>query len=997
MENKSNLIKQNWHFQDLMLYRVHEILLIASPYDAYILEQDGKLTEQILSEYIGMNLSYAPRVWNVSSGKSAIDILSKRNFDLVIIMMRIADINSIELGDKIRIRYPKKPIILLAFDESEIKRISIKQKNIFDQIFIWFGDSNVFPAIIKLIEDRKNIDRDIRKADIRAILLVEDTPEYYSSLLPTLYKEIIYHTKQLIDQSLNDTQKLLHMRARPKIILSTNYEDAIDFIKKYHLNILGIISDIRFPINNKKSKSAGIQLIKEIRKFDKSIPFIFQSNQDIEQSQLKKYSVKYINKNSTTFFQDLRKLVTDNFGFGDFKFRLKNGRMIANAKNIKQLKKNIKSVPNESLSYHASNNHLSNWLAARGEFKLASKFRVLNIDDFDNVEDRRNFHLKLLDESINENKSPIIVEHSANNIEHIHSFIRIGDGSLGGKARGLAFANSVLANYNFKNQFPDVKIRIPNIIVISTTEFDEFMDLNQLWKVALSMKDNKKIEQKFIKSQLPPGLIKKLKGLLKKINYPLAIRSSSLLEDSQYKPLAGMYSTLMIPNSDKKFSKRFEQLSESIKRVYASTFYKEPKSLMDSVSKRYEEEKMAVIIMELIGKKHDEIFYPTFSGVCQSYNYYPVSHMKRNEGIAFLALGLGKTIADGEKTLRYSPKYPDILPQYYSVKSTINNSQNKFYALNLNKNIDVLKKGESKNLHKYNLDIAEKHGELTSVASVISNEDSIIRDSLKYKGTRVLTFSSIIKYELFPLNELLNTFIKQGENLIGCPFEIEFAVNINKKNRKSEFCLLQIKPMPIDNIEEKIENLKNKKLDEIFCSSNQVLGNGLYNDLEHIMYINLDNFKNEKTTSIAKKIGEYNNRLGSKNPYLLIGPGRWGSSDPWLGIPVNWEQIANAKSIIEIGIDKLNPDPSFGSHFFQNLTSLRIGYFTISYKKYKVSIDWKWLKKQNHIYKSKYVNVIKLQNPLAIKIDGKNGQGIILKSNKRTDVDSMDENETSGI
>tara|TARA_Y100000994_G_scaffold32339_1_gene22818 strand:+ start:688 stop:3663 length:2976 start_codon:yes stop_codon:yes gene_type:complete len=990
----NNQNKVNWDFQDLMLYRIHEILLISSPYDAYILEQDGKLTEQILSEYIGMNLSYAPRVWNVSTGKSAIDMLSKRNFDLIIIMMRIADIDSIELGNKIRKRYPKKPIILLAFDESEIKRITIKQKNIFDQIFIWSGDSNVFPAIIKLIEDKKNISRDIRKADIRTILLVEDTPKYYSSLLPVLYKEIIYHTKELINQSLNDTQKLLHMRARPKIILATNYEDAIKFIKTYNLNILGIISDLRFPVNNKKNNLAGIKLIREIRKFDKSIPFIFQTNRNIEQKELKKYSAKYINKNSTTFFKDLRNQITNNFGFGDFNFRLKNGKIIAKAKNIKELKKNIKSIPNESLSFHASNNHLSNWLAARGEFELASKFRALNIDDFKNVEDRRSFHLKLIDDSINQDKDPIIVEHSLNNIEQIHPFIRIGNGSLGGKARGLAFANSILGNYDFKNQFPNINVRVPNIVVISTSEFDEFMDLNQLWNIALSIKNNKKIESAFIKAQLPQRLIKQLKKLLKKIKYPLAIRSSSLLEDSQYKPLAGMYSTLMIPNSDKNFNKRFDQLCESIKRVYASTFYKEPKSLMDSVSKRYEEEKMAVIIMELIGKKHDEIFYPTFSGVCQSYNYYPVSHMKRSEGVSFLALGLGKTIADGEKSLRYSPKYPNILSQYYSIKSTINNSQNNFYALNLNKNIDVLKKGESKNLHKYNLHIAEKHGELKIVASVISNDDNIIRESLKYNGTRVLTFSSIIRYDLFPLNDLLNIFIEQGESLIGCPFEIEFAVNINK-NKKSEFCLLQIKPMPVNNINEDIKEIKDKHSNQIFCSSNKVLGNGIYNDIQHIMYVNLENFQNDKTNLIAKKIGEYNNNLGSKNPYLLIGPGRWGSSDPWLGIPVNWEQIANAQSIIEIGIDKLNPEPSFGSHFFQNLTSLRIGYFTIGYKYYKASIDWKWLRKQDHIYKSKYINVVKLDNPLNIKIDGKNGFGVMFKSIEKIDI--MNENEASGI
>ncbi len=990
-----NKASQNFNFQDLMLYRVHEILLIASPYDAYILEQDGKLTEQILNEYIGMNLSYAPRVWNATSAKSAMDMLSKRSFDLIIIMMRIPDMSSIDLGIKIKTKYPKKPSILLAFDESEVKRIPNEQKKSFDEIFIWGGNSNVFPAIIKLVEDKKNVKRDIRKADIRVIILIEDTPKYYSSILPVIYKEIIYHTKHLIDQSLNDTQKLLHMRGRPKILLTTNYEDAIKTIKKFNLNTLGIISDVRFPINKKRDKNAGIKLIKEIRELDKSLPVIFQTNQKISTKLLNNYSAKYLNKNSHTLIQDLRKLMIDNFGFGNFNFRLKNGKVISTAKTIKQLRNKIKSVPASSLLFHASNNHLSNWLAARGEFNLSEKFRALKKDDFTNIEERRTYHLKLLDEFINQKNDPIIVEYSKNQSEQIHSFIRIGSGSLGGKARGLAFANSILSRYNFKNNFPDINIRIPNIIVISTSEFDDFMESNNLWKTAIELTDNKKIEQKFIKSKLTSNVSKKLKSLLKRIKYPLAIRSSSLLEDSQYKPLAGMYSTLMLPNSSKEFNERFNQLSEAIKRIYASTFYKEPKSLMDSVSHRLEEEKMAVIIMELVGKNHNEKFYPTFSGISQSYNYYPISHMHRKEGVAFLALGLGKTIADGEKSLRYCPSYPDILPQYYSIKSTLNNTQNNFYALNLNNGKNPLKKGESGNLNQYDLSIAETDGELNYLANVVISDDNLIRESLNYKGPRVLTFSSIIKYNHFPLNDILNEFIKRGENFIGCPFEIEFAVNINK-NKKSEFCLLQIKPMSIDSINRDIDINKNRKSDRFLCYSNQVLGNGIYKKIKHILYINVDEFEREKTEYISKKIDELNKKLGEKNPYLLLGPGRWGSSDPWLGIPVTWEQISNAKSIIEIGIDSLNPDPSFGSHFFQNLTSLRIGYFTINRNKYKKSIDWKWLKNQKHLHKSKYLNVIKLEEPLIIKIDGINGDGIILKPKKKK-IEIMNEEESSGI
>jgi len=994
MEQIQSQIHDDLHFQDLMLHRVHEILLIASPYDGYILEQDGKLTEQILSEYIGMNLSYAPRVWNATSGKVAMGMLRKRNFDLVIIMMRIPDMNAIQLGGEIKSKYSKKPIILLAFDESEIKKITRKQKMYFDDIFIWAGDSNVFPAIIKLVEDKKNVVRDVRKADVRVIVLVEDTPKHYSSLLPVMYKEIIYHTKHLIDQSLNNTQKLLHMRARPKILLSTNYEDAIKIIKKFHLNILGIISDVRFTIKGKKDQIAGIKLIKKVREFDKSLPVIFQSNQKIETNILDKYSAKFLNKNSPTLIKDLRNLIINNFGFGNFNFRLKNGKIISKALNIKQLKNKIEKIPKSSLLFHASNNHLSNWLAARGEFKLASEFRAIKDEDFKNVEDRRLYHIQLLDKYLNKKDTPIIVEYSEYT-EKNHSFIRIGSGSLGGKARGLAFANSILVDYKFKNRFPNVNIRIPKTIVISTSEFDDFMDLNNLWDISLSLNNNKKIEQKFIKAKLPKKLSKTLKSLLKKIKYPLAIRSSSLLEDSQYKPLAGMYITLMLPNSNKKFSERFNQLSEAIKRIYASTFYREPKSLMDSVSQRTEEEKMAVIIMELVGNKHNDVYYPTFSGVCQSYNYYPVSHMKREEGVAFLALGLGKTIADGEKSLRYSPSHPEILPQYYSIKSTLNNTQNSFYALNLNNGKNPLKKGEEKNLNKYSLEVAEKDRQLDHIANVVINQDNIIRESLKYKGPRIITFSSIIKYNFLPLNDILNEFIKEGENFIGCPFEIEFAVNINK-NKKSEFCLLQVKPMPIDSTNYNTDILKNKKSEKIFCHSNQVLGDGTSKKIQHIVYIDPDNFKREKTQHIANKIDGFNQNLGSDNPYLLIGPGRWGSSDPWLGIPINWEQITNAKSIVEIGIDSLNPDPSFGSHFFQNLTSLRIGYFTISRNKYRSSIDWKWLKKQNHTHKSKYVNVVELNDPIIIKIDGINGSGIILKTEQKKQ-DSMDENESSGI
>jgi len=992
--NKSSQATQSWGFQDLMQYRIHEILLVASPYDAFILEEDGKLTEQILTEYIGMNLSYAPRVWNASSAKKANEMIKNRFFDLIIVMIRISDIDPFKFSKRLKEKYPKKPIVLLAFDQSEIKDISNKDKKIFDEIFIWSGNSNVFPATIKSIEDKRNLDKDIKTADVRTIIFIEDTPRFYSSILPVLYKEIIYHTKQLIDKSLNNSQKLLHMRARPKIIHLKNLEDAKKYIKKYRNNILGIISDLRFPHKNKNNLLAGIMLLQYIRKINSSIPFILQTTEKQYKKIADKYSVKILNKNSPVLFKDLRNFMIDNFGFGDFKFRLPNGKILDRATSVKELYECIKKVSAESLEYHSSNNHISNWLASRGEFILSSKFRKLKINDFKSVEKRRKHHLKIIDRETMKHGESKIVEFSEKITDFSHNFIQIGNGSLGGKARGLAFANTLLSE-KIKTKFNSTIIKIPKTIVIATDEFDYFIDKNNLWNVALNNNSNKVITAKFLKSKIHKELKNKLLSILKNISGPIAVRSSSLLEDSQYQPLAGMYSTFMLPNSHTNIKERLNQLCEAVKRVYASTFFKGPKSLMDTISHRYEEEKMAVIIMELIGKKHNQIFYPTFSGVAQSYNYYPVSYMKRNEGVVFTALGLGKTIVDGEKSLRFSPKYPDILSQYYSIKSTITNSQNKFYALKMNKGENPIKYGELKNLKLYDLSIAEKDGNLKHLASVISSQDNIVRDSLKYSGARVITFANILKYNRFPLTKIINYLMKLGEKALGCPVEIEFAVNL-ENNQNDEFSLLQIKPMLIGKKGSNVSISKYKNDNLLFSYSNQVLGNGEIDRIKHIMYVDPLKFKREATQEISSEIKSLNKKLGPNKPYLLMGPGRWGTADSWLGIPVNWDDITNAKVIIEVGLDELNPDPSFGSHFFQNLTSLRIGYFTISKKFHKKYIDWDWLKTLKTYKKTNYVKVVKLHNPLYIKLDGIEGEGVILKNNI-TNKNIMDEQDSSGI
>jgi len=991
MSDKKNKID----FQDLMLYRIHEILLVASPYDAFILEEDGKLTEQILTEYLGLNLSYAPRVWNAPTAKKANEMLKKRFFDIIIVMMRISDMDPIQFSQKIKEQFPKKPIVLLAFDQSEIKNISQINQKIFDEIFIWTGNANVFPAVIKSIEDKKNIKSDIKTADVRTILFIEDTPKYYSSILPILYKEIIQNTKKLIDNSLNNSQKILHMRARPKIILVKNYSEAIKYIKSYRYNILGIISDLKFPHKNKSRQYAGIQLIEYLNKIDSAIPIIFQTTEKEIDFINEKYGINVLNKNSNQLFKNLKDFMLNNLGFGDFKFRLPNKRVIKEISSIKNLAKYIKSVPLESLKYHAAKNHLSNWLSVRGEFELASKFRKLKSDDFSSIEERKKFHVKLLENVKFHTEETIIVEYSHISNDLNHNFIQIGKGSLGGKARGLAFANTLILNEPLIKKFPDVKIKIPKIISISTNEFDDFMDSNKLWEIATGNFSNKQILNKFLNVKLPKALIKNLSKIINSTKYPLAIRSSSLLEDSQYQPLAGMYSTFMLANSHIKKEERLSQLCEAIKRIYASTFFRESKSLTHTPVRRLEEEKMGIIIMELAGQKHKNLFYPTFSGVAQSYNYYPVSYMKRKEGIVFTALGLGKTIVDGETSLRFSPKYPDILPQYYSTKSILNNSQNKFYALNMKNGINTMNYGETKNLEKFDLSIAENDGVLQHVASVIT-KDNILRDSLKYQGTRVITFSNIIKYRQFPLNDIILELMKIGEKSLGCPVEMEFAVNINNKNEINEFFLLQIKPMVIGNSNENINISNYKNDDSLICYSNQVLGDGSINNISNIVLVDPETFQLNKTMEIAKEIGEINKKIGNKQSYLLLGPGRWGTADPWLGIPINWEQISNAKAIIEIGIDDLNPDPSFGSHFFQNISNLRIGYFTVNKKNHKKFINWDLINNLKVDYKMKYIKSFKLKKPLFIKIDGKKGMGVILK-NKPINLDKMNEEESTGI
>jgi len=979
-------------FQDLMGHRIHEILLVASPYDAFILEEDGHLTEQILTEYIGMNFNYAPRVTRVSTGRQAMRIIKKKKFDLIILMLRIEDQDPISLGKRIKESYPKKPVILLSFDETELKQLpnEISPKSI-NRVFIWSGDAVVFPAIIKYIEDRKNAKQDIANGDVRSILLIEDSPRMYSVLLPLIYKEIMYQTKNLVNRSLSQSKRLLHLRGRPKILLTPNYETAQKFFKQYKNNMIGIISDVRFPKKGVKYSEAGLDFAKWARDIDPSIPILLQSTQRENEKMADDINANFLHKESPTLLNDLREFMISNFGFGDFIFRLPNEQEVERANTIEQFVKGIESIPVESLLYHANSHHFSNWLAARTEFGLASKLRQIFAHDFNSGESLRSFLLKRLHSHKEDSKENVLDYASARFNSDRSDFFRLCGGSLGGKARGLGFARSMINNSGIKKKFKDINIRVPKCAVIGTNEFDQFMKDNKLWEMALLGTDDKKLEKAFLNARLSIDLTLKLEVFIKENKHPLAVRSSSLLEDSQYQPLSGTYETYMLANNSRSDKKRMDQLTAAIKRVFASTFKGEARSLLDNTAHRIQEEKMAILIQEVVGIPYNgQRFYPSFSGVLQSVNYYPVSYMKRDEGVAYLALGFGRTIVDGEKCLRISPEYPTILPQFYSIRSTKQSSQNEFYGLPLR-----AKDQREDDLLSYGLKQAEEDGSLKWSGSVISHEDGTIRDTLSTSGSRIVSFAPILKWDTIPFSKLAKEMLSLGKKALGCPVEIEFAVNMHE-DIKPEFCLLQIKPMVLTGLyrSKNDTGIESKKL---FCKSSVTLGDGRIDNIKDLIIIKENSFDPSKTQDIAKEVSKLNKKFKNKHKYVIAGPGRWGSADPWLGIPVQWRQISQAKAIIEVGLEDLPIDPSFGSHFFQNITSLHVAYFTVNPKNKNDQLNLEWLNDDHLLESNQYTEWYHFNDPITITLDGTTGDGEIYQPNANNGPLNMDEEESSGI
>ncbi len=972
-------------FQNLMQQRVQEILLVSSQYDSFILARDGQLSELLLSEYVGLNLYHSPSITHVNSGKEAIAALKgNHRFDLIITTMRIGDMPVLRFAKNLRKMKIKMPLVLLTYETRELYEMQESEEaKIFDKIFLWQGDFRIVLGIVKYIEDRMNVDHDAREFGVQVIIIVEDNVRFYSAYIPIVYAEIMRHSQNLISEGINLAHKILRMRARPKIILCENFEEAWEYYEHYKRFVLGVITDIEFPMKGRKNPEAGKILSKKIRESNPDIPIVLQSFQPEIADIAEELSVGFARKDSPTLLNDLRHFMIDHLGFGDFVFRMPDGKEVGRARNIKELEKLISKVPAESLIHHGERNHFSAWLKARTEFTLAARLRPRKVSEWTNVDDMRDYIIKRIRETRRERNRKTIAEFSKETFDSLTSFANIGNGSLGGKARGLAFISHVINYYRASDRFDGITISIPPTVVLCTDVFDRFMEINNLLDFAMQEDDDNKILHEFLRAEFPMEYIPYLRNLIELMTYPLAIRSSSLLEDSQYQPFAGVYCTFMRPNNNPDPLIRLEELIISIKHIYASVYFTQAKHYMDATPYRLEEEKMAVIIQKLIGADHNGRFYPEISGVAKSHNFYPKPPMKADDGIVAAALGLGQYVVEGGETIRFCPKYPQHNQQFSNISDFRDHTQKEFYALDL-KTADTGDPCSDVDLTKYPLAAAEEDKTLYHVGSIYSPENDAIYDGLSRDGIRLATFAPILKYNTFPLAEVINHVLELGKKGMGGSVEIEFAANLSVKRKEpKEFAILQMRPLVLSREMESLE-IGSVKNEDIICYTEEVLGVGVIEDLKDIIVVDFEKFERSKSREAAKEIEMFNSLLQyEERSYILIGVGRWGSADPWLGIPVSWEQISDAKVIVETSFQDIKVTPSQGAHFFHNLTSFQVGYFTVNIENGPAMIDWLWLASQKEFKRGTYVRHLRFKRACKVKMNGYKNKGVIYKPGKK--------------
>ena len=1000
-------IPQEWNdfylkdvsFVNLMTKRIFNVLIVANPYDAFMLEDDGRVDEKIFDEYMDLGLRYPPTFTQVSTTEEAENVLHTTNIDLVICMPGNADNDAFDVARAVKASSPDIPcVVLTPFSHGITRRMQNEDLSIFDYVFCWLGNTNLILSIIKLIEDRMNIDHDIREAGVQVILLVEDSIRFYSSVLPNLYSYILLQSNRFSTEALNPHAAAQRKRGRPKVVLARCYDEAMEIYERYADNILGVISDARFPIGKSAGHDltgstplpaggaggglgvadAGLRLLREIRRRDEYVPLILQSAESDNADKARAEGFRFVDKNSKKMNIDLRKLMEEHMGFGDFIFRDPNTHEeVMRVRTLKELQDNIFKIPNDSMLYHVSRNHVSRWLCARAIFPVSAFLKHVTWHKLQDVDAHRQIIFDAIVQYRRMKNIGIVAVFDRGKFDAYGHFARIGEGSLGGKGRGLAFLDNIIKRHPEFNRFPGASVSIPRTVVLCTDFFDEFMDKNNLYQIALSDASDDEILNHFLRAQLPDSLIADFFTFFDAVKSPIAVRSSSLLEDSHYQPFAGIYSTYMIPYLDDKYE-MLRMLAAAIKGVYASVFYRDSKAYMTATSNVIDQEKMAVILQEVVGRQYGDRYYPTFSGVLRSLNYYPIGDEKAEEGIANLALGLGKYIVDGGQTLRVSPHHPHQVLQTSEMETALRDTQTRFYALDMKNVATELKADDGFNILNLRVKEADKDGSLNYIASTFDPYDQVIRDGIYEGGRKVISFCGVLQQGVFPLPELLQTAQKCGAEEMRRPVEIEFACNMNT-DKTGELYLLQIRPI-VDSKQMLDEDLQAIPDDSCLLRSHNSLGHGICEDVTDVVYVKTDeDFTAANNPAIARDVEAVNRKfLDTGRGYVLVGPGRWGSSDYWLGIPVKWPHISAARVIVEAGLKNYRVDPSQGTHFFQNLTSFGVGYFTINTFNGDGIFRKDILDAMPAIEETQYVRHVRFERPLKIKMDGKKKEGVVV-------------------
>ena len=966
-------------FVNLMTKRIFNVLLVANPYDAFMLEDDGRIDEKIFNEYMNLSLRYPPRFTQVSTEEETWKQLANTTFDLVICMPGTDNSDTFEIARSIKNKYSHIPLVVLTpFSHGITARMEHEDLSIFEYVFCWLGNTDLLVSIIKLIEDKMNLEHDVKEVGVQMIMLVEDSIRFYSSVLPNLYKFVLKQSQEFATEALNAHQRTLRMRGRPKIVLTRTYEEAMDLYNKYEKNVLGIITDARYPRGGVVDPMAGIKLLAEIRSRDPFIPLILQSSEVDNKVYAGRYDASFVDKNSKKMNIDLREIISEHFGFGDFIFRNPDTfEEVARVRNLKELQNIIFSIPKESLLYHISRNHVSRWLYSRAMFPPAEFLKQITWKSLQDIDAHRRIIFEAIVKYRKMKNQGVVAVFQRDRFDRYSNFARIGEGSLGGKGRGLAFIDNMVKRHIEFDEFENATVVIPKTVVLCTDIFDEFMDTNGLYQVALSDADDDTILKAFLRAKLPDRLVEDFFAFFDVVKSPIAIRSSSLLEDSHYQPFAGIYSTYMIPYLEDKYE-MLRMLSDAIKGVYASVYYRDSKAYMQATSNVIDQEKMAVILQEVVGTQYGDRFYPSISGVARSLNYYPIGDETAEEGTVSLALGLGKYIVDGGLTLRICPYHPNQVLQTSEMEIALRETQTRFYALDLKNTGHNFSLDDGFNLLKLPVKEADNDGALNFIASTYDPYDMVIRDGIYPGGRKLITFANVLQHDVFPLPRILQLAQEYGQSEMRRPVEIEFAVTLNAQKKTGVFYLLQIRPM-VDIKAVLDEDLNLIKDENVLLRSNNSLGHGIMEDIHDIIYVKTEGYTASNNPTIAYEIEKMNRKfLDEGKHYILVGPGRWGSSDSWLGIPVKWPHISAARIIVEAGLTNYRVDPSQGTHFFQNLTSFGVGYFTINSYMNDGVYNQDILNAQPAVEETQFIRHVRFDNPLIVKMDGKKKQGVVM-------------------